>query len=144
TPKASFVQHLHGLATKYPQLEITASQETIDLKSPSKVVEFATRRFAASQALLAHLNAPVILLDADALWRKPWKETIGELASNSDVIVCQPKAAPFWEHVAAGMLYLNNTPAAQRYIAQVVAFIDDNLRKGKSLWFLDQIALSAC
>jgi FkbM family methyltransferase len=144
TPNASVVQHLHGLATKYPQLEITASQETIDLKSPSKVVEFATRRFAASQALLAHLNAPVILLDADALWRKPWKETIGELASNSDVIVCQPKAAPFWEHVAAGMLYLNNTPAAQRYIAQVVAFIDDNLRKGKSLWFLDQIALSAC
>jgi FkbM family methyltransferase len=144
TPNASVVKYVRDLAAKYPQLEITAAQETIDLKSPTKVVEFATRRFAASQALLSHFNAPVILLDADALWRKPWKETMGELASNSDVIVCQPKAAPFWEHVAAGMVYLNNTPAAQRYIAQVVAFIEDNLRKGKSLWFLDQIALSAC
>jgi len=144
TPNASVVQYVLDLAAKYPQLEITAAQETIDLKSPTKVVEFATRRFAASQALLSHFNAPVILLDADALWRKPWKETMGKLASNHDVIVCQPKAAPFWEHVAAGMVYLNNTPAAQRYIAQVVAFIEDNLQKGKSLWFLDQIALSAC
>ncbi len=144
TPNASVVQYVRDLAAKYPQLEITAAQETIDLKSPTKVVEFATRRFAASQALLSHFNAPVILLDADALWRKPWKTTMGELASNHDVIVCQPKAAPFWEQVAAGMVYLNNTPAAQRYIAQVVAFIEDNLQKGKSLWFLDQIALSAC
>jgi len=144
TPNASVVKYVRDLAAKYPQLEITAAQETIDLKSPTKVVEFATRRFAASKALLSHFNAPVILLDADALWRKPWNETMGELASNSDVIVCQPKAAPFWEHVAAGMMYLNNTPAAKRYIAQVVAFIEDNLRKGKSLWFLDQIALSAC
>tara|TARA_B100000530_G_scaffold336917_1_gene293412 strand:+ start:8012 stop:10093 length:2082 start_codon:yes stop_codon:yes gene_type:complete len=144
TPNASVVKGVHQLVAKYPQLEITATSEPIDLKSPTKVVEFATRRFAACQALLAHFDAPIILLDADALWRKPWRQTIGELASDNDVIVCQPKAAPFWEHVAAGMVYLNNTPAAQRYIAQVVAFIEDNLRKGKSLWFLDQIALSAC
>jgi tetratricopeptide (TPR) repeat protein len=144
TPSASVIQHVQELATRYPQLEITASQETIDLTSPTKVVEFATRRFSACKALLTYLNAPVILLDADALWRKPWQATLGELAQNHDVIVCQPKAAPFWEHVAAGLVYLNNTPAAQRYIAQVVAFIEDNLNKGKSLWFLDQIALSAC
>ena len=144
TPNASVVQSVHDLAAKYPQLEITATQETIDLKSPTKVVEFATRRFAASQALLTYFNAPVILLDADALWRKPWTGTLSDLAQNNDVIVCQPKAAPFWEQVAAGLVYLNNTPAAKRYISQVVAFIDDNLRKGKSLWFLDQIALSAC
>ena len=144
TPNASVVQSVRDLAAKYSQLEITATQEAIDLKSPTKIVEFATRRFAASQALLAYFNAPVILLDADALWRKPWKETMGEMIHNNDVIVCQPEAAPFWEHVAAGMVCLNNTPAAQRYIAQVVTFIDDNLNKGKSLWFLDQIALSAC
>ncbi|WP_394672612.1 hypothetical protein [Limnobacter sp.] len=144
TPNASVIQHVQDLAGKYPQLEITATQETIDLESPTKVVEFATRRFAASKALLTHLNSPVILIDADALWRKPWAATLGELANNNDVIVCQPKAAPFWEHVAAGVVYLNNTPAAQRYIAQVVAFIEDNLNKGKSIWFLDQIALSAC
>ncbi|MEQ9106886.1 MAG: hypothetical protein RLO04_05430 [Limnobacter sp.] len=144
TPADNVIEHVKALAAQYPAMEISATRENINLESPTKVVEFATRRFAASQALLRHLDSPIILLDADALWRKPWHATLGELAQNHDVIVCQPKAAPFWEHVAAGLVYLNNTPAAQRYIAQVVAFIDDNLNKGKSLWFLDQIALSAC
>jgi FkbM family methyltransferase len=144
TPNASVVAFTKALTTKYPLLEITASIEHIDLKSPTKIVEFTTRRFAVSKALLAHFNSPVILLDADALWRKPWRNSLAQSADNHDVIVYQPKAAPFWENVAAGFVYLNNTDAAKYYIAQVVEFIEDNLSKGKHLWFLDQIALSAC
>ncbi|WP_370263060.1 FkbM family methyltransferase [Limnobacter sp.] len=143
-PNASVVEQVHCLAKQYPALHISASQEHIDLKSPTKVVAFACRRFAVAQAMLEYLNTPVVLMDADALWRKPWQSTVGSLAEEHDVMVCQPPAAPFWEHVAAGFVYLNNTPAAKRYIAQAVAMIEDNLNKGKALWFLDQIALSAC
>ena len=144
TPNASVVAFVKELAIKYPQLEITASQENIDLKSPTKLVEFTTHRFIVSKYLLEYFNSPVILIDADALWRKPWKTSLAHIAEKHDVIVCQSTAAPFWEQIPAGFVYLNNTDAAKRYINQVVLFIEDNLDKGKQVWFLDQIALSAC
>lgn len=151
-PNPSMMGLLARLGKQYPELEISATSETIeaagDAKGPnastSKVIQFATRRFIAADALLEQINAPVILIDADALWKQSWNTRFGEAAGHADVIVCKPEVSPSWEKILAGFLYVKPTETGKNYLRQVAAFISHNLNKGKFVWFLDQIALSAC
>jgi FkbM family methyltransferase len=151
-PNPSMVRFLASLGQQYPELEISATSETIealgDPKGPnaatSKVIQFATRRFIAADALLGQINAPLILIDADALWKKNWNTLFGEASKQVDVIACKPEVSPSWEKILAGFLYIKPTENGKNYLREVAAFIDHNLSKGKFVWFLDQIALSAC
>lgn len=151
-PNPSMLRLLARLSGDYPEMEISATSETIadttDSKGKTveinKLIQYATRRFIAASALLEHFNAPLILIDADALWKQSWSARFGKASQTVDVIACKPEVSPSWEKILAGFLYVKPTETGKNYLRQVAAFIAHNLNKGKYVWFLDQIALSAC
>ncbi len=143
-PNPSVLWKSQQLNQALPELHITATQERIRTDAAKIRVDFASRRFVAASQVLQRLNAPLIVVDADGLFRKSWTTWLGNVDLTADIIYGSSNAVPFWEEVPAGFVYLKNSTAASGYIRQVARFIENNLEKNNHVWFLDQMALSAC
>ncbi len=139
----SIIKKIHQIKDKFIDVCITLTTEKIQHHSKIKV-DFACRRFIAVSKIIEYLDAPMIIADADILFRKNWSDWIGEDGQVADIIYSAQEAAPFWENVFAALIYIKNSKNSIIYIKNVAKFILNNLNKKNYVWFLDQIALSAC
>ncbi len=124
----------------FPGLNFSLSSEVI---APVRGinVHYASRRFVFLRYALEQFDAPVMLLDADCLVRKPWADVHSRL-DDADLILTCSDGAPLWERVLGGFIYARPTEANFRYLDIVARFIDRNLAAENNEWFLDQVALS--
>lgn len=99
-------------------------------------------RFVRMYQLCMASDSPVIMLDADTLVRRNPVPLVA--GPPTDVVVSRSMHDPLWSMCFGWYLQIQPTPRARAYLAQVAAFILDNLRKGTARWFLDQTALSVC
>lgn len=143
-PNPSTIATLASLRDQLPELKISATKEEGNWNKDSARVHFACNRFVIASQLLQHFNTPVMVIDADCLFRKNWAEWTEAKGLRGEVIFCDAPYTPFWESIPAGLLYLAPTPAAKHYISEVARFIQHNLVTGKHVWYLDQVALAAC
>lgn len=139
-PDDELCQHVINLHQQFPELHISASFERVP-GGPAAHVHYACCRFVFLSYALQHFNTPVLALNADLLLRKPWSES-GPIAKQPLMLI-ESEAAPFWEEVFGGLLYAEPGSLAQKYFDIAARFIDINLAAGNSVWFLDQVALSA-
>ena len=143
-PNHSVISFIEKLFVTLPELQITSTFEIIEVSKDNAPVQFSTRRFIAADYLLNYFNSSLIIVDADALFRKNWASLYGDESKSYEIIVSESESSPFWEQIQAGFLYLNNGDIAKQYIHETARFINHNLSCGNHVWFLDQIALSAC
>lgn len=124
----------------FPGLNFSLSSEVI---APVRGinVHYASRRFVFLRYALEQFDAPVILLDADCLVRKPWADVHTRL-DDADLILTCSDGAPLWERVLGGFIYTRPTEASFRYLDIVARFIDRNLVAGNTECSLDEVALS--
>ncbi|CAL8475491.1 FkbM family methyltransferase [Caballeronia sp. S22] len=141
-PNPSVRAYVTQLYERFPELTITATFEEPTWVKEGANVYFASRRFVVASQLLEMLNAPVMVVDADCLFRKSWRKWIAEHDLHADVITTDLPFAPFWEKVPGGFVYLAPTEIGRRYIGLAAALIHHNLAQHNRLWFLDQIGLS--
>lgn len=153
TNKNNYNVHFHiyniddGLAAdilkkknKFPELNITCTTEYFSNVDKLNG-HYATRRFIFAQYALSELSTPLLIIDADCLFRKNIANLM-EQFSGHDVILTQNENSPFWEAALAGFVYLGGGITSRHFIDEVAAFIDTNLQSDNIIWFLDQIALS--
>jgi tetratricopeptide (TPR) repeat protein len=124
-------------------LPLSVSFETIDLSAlpePVRLTYFASARFAVTQQLLRQGAGPVIQVDVDALLLADPGVAMAEWP-DWDVAVMQDRRrrGPTRDFLA-GFLAFNRTPAAQRYLDLVVAYIGRHFDEGRAFWGLDQAA----
>lgn len=143
-PNLSAIRVLEELSRTLPELSLTATSEIMKIAPGNAHIQFATRRFVAADYLLNYFDSPLVIIDADALFRGSWASRFGEKAVTHEIIASSFEAAPFWEKISAGFLYFGSGDIAKRYLHETARFIAHNLACGNYLWFLDQIALSAC
>ncbi|SAK41064.1 hypothetical protein AWB75_00278 [Caballeronia catudaia] len=141
-PNPSVRAYVAQLHERFPSLTITATFEEPVWTVEGARVYFASRRFVVASQLLEMFDAPVMIVDADCLFRKNWRKWVAEHDLHADVISTDQPFAPFWEKVPGGFVYLNATEIGRRYIGLAAAFIQHNLTQHNRLWFLDQIGLS--
>ncbi|ALG72419.1 hypothetical protein VY88_32305 [Azospirillum thiophilum] len=126
---------------------LSLSFETVELgglPDPVRLTWFASARFAVTQQLLrqgpGQGGGPVIQVDVDALLlADPGAALAGW--GDWDVAVMQDRRGrgPTRDFLA-GFLAFNRTPAAQRYLDLVVAYIGRHFAEGRAYWGLDQAA----
>ncbi|WP_042704745.1 tetratricopeptide repeat protein [Azospirillum sp. B506] len=124
-------------------LPLSVSFETVDLGAlpePVRLTYFASARFAVTQQLLRQGAGPVIQVDVDALLLADPGLAMAEWR-DWDVAVMQDRRGrgPTRDFLA-GFLAFNRTPAAQRYLDLVVAYIGRHFDEGRAFWGLDQAA----
>ncbi len=122
---------------------LSVSFETTDLAvlpEPVRLTYFASARFAVTQQLLRQGAGPVIQVDVDALLLADPGAAMAEW-QDWDVAVMQDRRGrgPTRDFLA-GFLAFNRTPAAQRYLDLVVAYIGWHFDEGRAFWGLDQAA----
>ncbi|MDY4373213.1 hypothetical protein [Pectobacterium carotovorum] len=105
-------------------------------------VHYASRRFVFARHALSVLNSPILILDADCLFRKNFSDTIKQWQS-TDLVLTESESAPFWEKALGGFVYLGGGLTSKTFIDKTASFIHSNLLSDNSVWFLDQVALSA-
>ncbi|CBS90242.1 tetratricopeptide repeat protein [Azospirillum lipoferum] len=122
---------------------LSVSFEAADLgglPDPVRLTYYASARFAVTQRLLRQQVGPVIQVDVDALLlADPGAAMAGW--PGWDVAVMQDRRGrgPTRDFLA-GFLAFNRTPAAQRYLDLVVAYIARHFDEGRAFWGLDQAA----
>ncbi|CAO3431160.1 tetratricopeptide repeat protein [Azospirillum endophyticum] len=122
---------------------LSVSFETVDLSAlpdPVRLTYFASARFAVTQQLLRQGAGPVIQVDVDALLLADPAAAMADWP-DWDVAVMQDRRGrgPTRDFLA-GFLAFNRTPAAQRYLDLVVAYIGRHFDEGRAFWGLDQAA----
>ncbi|MBA0212549.1 hypothetical protein [Pectobacterium brasiliense] len=125
----------------FPELNISCTTEYFPEMKGMKV-HYASRRFTFARHALSILKSPVLVLDADCLFRKNFSETLKQWHS-SDLVLTENESAPFWEKALGGFVYLGGGLTSKVFIDKVASFIHSNLLNDNSVWFLDQVALSA-
>ncbi|UMO86063.1 hypothetical protein HP572_11615 [Pectobacterium sp. PL64] len=125
----------------FPELNISCTTEYFS-GMKGMHVHYASRRFTFARYALSILKSPVLVLDADCLFRKNFSDTLKQWHS-SDLVLTENESTPFWEKALGGFVYLGGGLTSQVFIDKVASFIHCNLLSDNSVWFLDQIALSA-
>lgn len=130
-------ESLLALREQFPELNLSASHETIASNTDTAVIS-AARRIVFLRHALSTFNTPIIAINSNVLARKPWAEP------NASLMLLQTENSPFWEEVFAGFIYARPCGIAQRYLDRVAHFIDVNLTSGNCAPGLEQVALFAC
>jgi hypothetical protein len=104
---------------------------------------YATARFVRAWQIMQRYRCTLCLMDADALFNGDWDRFSATVGGQAELVLARPQAAPFWEHVAAGFVLCRPTPLGEHFLAKVSQFILRNYALQQSVWFTDQVALSA-
>ncbi|MFH7929168.1 hypothetical protein QCJ92_00016570 [Enterobacter roggenkampii] len=130
-------ESLLALREQFPELNLSASHETIASNADTSVVS-AARRIVFLRHALSTFNTPVMAVNPTVLVRKPWADP------DASLLLLKTEDSPFWEDVFAGFIYARPGGVAQRYFDRVAHFIDVNLSSGNCAPGLEQVALFAC
>lgn len=128
-------------ANRFPELNISCTSEVV-AQDENKKTAYASKRFIFAEHALKLLSTPVLIVDADSLIRKPWKE-ISNWVEDNDLLVNKPEVSPFWESIIGGFVWLGGKEQSTSYIKKVSLFLRSNFAQGNYPWFIDQVALSA-
>lgn len=129
------------LRQQFPELNISCTSEIVSV-AENIVTHYASRRFIFAEYALKALKTPVLIVDADCLFRKSWQDIMPRIAG-MDLLLNKPEIAPFWESVCGGFVWLGGGNTSKSYIGKVRKFLLNNLHQNNAVWFLDQMALSA-
>lgn len=141
-PSGSVTETITDLNRRFPELQISASREAV-ADGPAMKVPYACNRFVIAPLLLDYFSAPILVLDADMLLRKRWDES--EWPQDVELVLTgNTGKSPFWERFLGGFVYARPGEVARKYLSAVARFVRHNIEGGNHVWFLDQIALSAC
>ena len=122
-------------------LPLSVSVETIDLSAlpePVRLTYYASARFAVTQQLLR--AGAVIQIDVDALLLADPGLAMADWPSWDVAVMQDRRGRGPTRDFLAGFLAFNRTPAAQRYLDLVVAYIGRHFDEGRAFWGLDQAA----
>ena len=122
---------------------LSVSFETIDLAAlpePVRLTYFASARFAVTQRLLRQGIGPVIQVDVDALLLSDPGLAMADWQAWDVAVMQDRRGRGPTRDFLAGFLAFNRTPAAQRYLDFVVAYIGRHFDEGRAFWGLDQAA----
>jgi len=144
SPSAATLAGVDALRARLPGMAIGVSTEDGALPVQHAPTYYATARFVRAWELFGHYRRTMCIVDADALFRQPWRR-LDELAGpKAEVILAAPRAVPFWEQVLAGFLVCRYTGTGRAFLGASAAFILSNLVSKQAIWFTDQVALSVC
>lgn len=124
-------------------LPLSVSFEAVDLGAlpePVRLTYFASARFAVTQRLLRKGAGPVIQVDVDALLLADPGLAMADWPSWDVAVMQDRRSRGPTRDFLAGFLAFNRTPAAQRYLDLVVAYIGRHFDEGRAFWGLDQAA----
>lgn len=141
-PNKEIEDNIKFLQKQLTEINISSTSEFIEIQQGIKV-HYACNRYIIAKHLLEKIKSPILILDADALFRTKIPPFLQDMMASSDVVATSSEFAPFWEKHLGGFVYLNNTEQSFQYINSVSRFIKNNLEQQNTVWFLDQIALSA-
>lgn len=144
SPGAATLAGIDTLRARLPGLAIGVSAEDGPLPVAHAPTYYATARFVRAHQVLERYRRDLCIVDADALFHRPW-ERLAQLAGPAaEVVLAAPRVAPFWEEVLAGFVYCRATPSGREFLGKAAAFVVSNLVEGRAIWFTDQVALSVC
>ena len=134
---------LATLTASLTRIRLSHSFETADLErlGPASVY-YSCVRFCRLYQFMRITGRPILMVDADGLFRHPPQAIPGWAARDLDIAMVAPPGAPPWEAFLAGALYAAPTPDALSFLAAAATFVGQNLIARKGRWFLDQIALT--
>ncbi|WP_395453081.1 tetratricopeptide repeat protein [Azospirillum melinis] len=124
-------------------LPLSVSFEAVDLSAlpePVRLTYYASARFAVTQQLLRAGAGPVIQVDVDALLLADPGLAMAAWPSWDVAVMQDRRGRGPTRDFLAGFLAFNRTPAAQRYLDLVVAYIGRHFDEGRAFWGLDQAA----
>lgn len=143
SPSAQVLDEIEALRWRLPGLEIGVSAEYGPAPLAHAPAYYATARFVRAYQIMQRYRCDLCLMDADALVNGDWDRFTAQIGPQTELVLARPHAAPFWEQVLAGFVYCRPTPLAEDFLARVSHFILRNVELGNTLWFTDQVALSA-
>lgn len=143
-PSPRVIETLRTLERKIPDIQFTATAEYFPADQAGIATEYASRRFMAASVVIETLERPLLCADVDALFRASWKDWMTEDAEKADIVFHDAQFVPFWENILAGIMLIRYSDGGTQFLRRTAKFIHHNLQNGNRLWFLDQIALSAC
>jgi hypothetical protein len=106
-------------ANRFPELNISCTSEVV--AQDENKTAYASKRFIFAEHALKLLSTPVLIVDADSLIRKPWKE-ISNWVEDNDLLVNKPEVSPFWESIIGGFVWLGGKEQSTSYIKKVSLF----------------------
>lgn len=134
------------LSHKFPNQSFSFSSEFVnqkELNSCADVTYYASARFCRAASFLRIIKKPIIITDADVLFRKSIAPII---QPDVDIQVFAPyidyPLVPLYARIWASFLVINPTQLGQSYLNSVSYFINIHLKRG-SCWTLDQLSLYA-
>ena len=144
SPSNAVLSEVVTLNQCLPNLQIGISVEFGDISIENPAAYYATARFVRAYQILCHYQCELCIMDADALFNSSWDNFKKCLDIQTEVVLACPQTAPFWETVIAGFAYFKPTEKSKYFLGKVSQFILENINQKKTIWFTDQIALSAC
>jgi hypothetical protein len=150
-PQNRTIDWLNHLQQYFPQAEITYSLEQVsygDIGSWERKTFYASARFCRAASFCLTTNKPVIITDADQIFRGSILNLIDTTKSGIDYDVAlfdHQEAYPLislYAKYGASFVVISATTLGRDYINQVGCLINHNLLR-KACWTLDQISLLA-
>ena len=145
----SFLKHL-GLVC--PQLHFSFSFEDVvyaDSGSWARKTYYASARFCRAADFAFSVNKPVVVTDADILFRKDISNLVWESPGklNYDIALFVPYTkfllTPLYAKFCASFVAISPSALGKTYMSHIKYFIEENLKKRRACWTLDQFALLA-
>jgi hypothetical protein len=141
SPNKGMLAEIDRLRERLPGLSIGVSSECGPLPVTPAPTYYSVARFVRAHQLLEYYNCELCIVDADAIFNRPWKEFVAQFDQKTELALACPRTSPFWEQVIAGVVYCKATPLAKHFLARVAQFILRNIELKTVVWFTDQIAL---
>jgi hypothetical protein len=143
SPSPAVLREIELLRQRLPGMAIGVSAEYGPVPLAHAPSYYATARFVRAWQIMQRYRCTLCLMDADALFNGDWERFRATVGGQAELVLARPQAAPFWEHVAAGFVLCRPTPLGEHFLAKVSQFILRNYALQQSVWFTDQVALSA-
>ncbi len=141
-PDARVPDALAALHARVPAL--AASFETVDVaRYYGKGTYFSSARFCRLYQFLRVNRRPVLMVDADTLWRRDLMPYLAAVDPAADVALCRLPAQPPWARLVGRVSFYRPSAGGMAFLRRLALFIADNFRRNTARWFLDQIGLYA-
>lgn len=150
-PQSTTVYWLNRLQQDFPKTEISYSLEEVtygEVGSWERKTFYASARFCRAASFCLTTHKPVIITDADQIFRSNIINLIDTSKPSMDYDVAlfdYQEAYPFvslYAKYGASFVVISTTELGRKYINQVSFLIHHNLQQ-KACWTLDQISLLA-
>jgi hypothetical protein len=144
---------LERLTAICPKLSVTFSSEVVSYGNENSLMRktyYASMRFCRAASFIMATNKPVIITDADQIFRRDIADLIFDKSRSLDLsydvaIIDYQDASPFvplYAKFGASFVIIAPNQKARDYILQVARLIEHNLKR-MACWTLDQIVLLA-